>query len=114
MAVIPCTELDYGDGKRYAWLGATSGDTFAPLIGARLSDKTVDVDGNLGGGTLTIEGHNDEGFALKTLKDPEGNLLSFTAPAIATLLTNPFRIVPKLTGGAGAAVNIIINAVAPK
>lgn len=114
MPVIECNEQDFGDGKRFIWTGAVAGDTFAPLRSGRLSDKTVHVAGDLGGGTISLKGRNDPGLTPELLEDPKGDALTFTTAAIRTLLQNPFELIPEWSGATGGNVTIAIVAIAPK
>lgn len=82
------------------WEGfATNGDVGSPFGAPAYSDKTVHVKGNFGtGGTIVVEGSND-GVTYKTLTDPQGNALSFTAEGIELISESPLYIRPRLSAG---------------
>lgn len=70
-------------------------------------DRTVQVSGDFGGGTVVLEGSN-LGSVWNTLHAPDGAELSFTTGAIAAVLENPAQIRPRLIGGSVATVVVSI------
>jgi len=88
------------------WAGILNGDDGAPQSASMLSDKSVQVTGTPGvGGTLVIEGSNDNGVTYHTLNDSRGEttgLLSFTAADLRTILENVQLIRPRCTAGDGS------------
>lgn len=83
------------------WDTLEQGDSGLPLEGPNLSDKTFSLTGTYGGATVTIEGSND-GSTWITLKDPFGDLYSYTAGSkCEIILQNPRYLRPNVTGGDG-------------
>jgi hypothetical protein len=67
------------------------------------NDKSVHITGTLGGGTILIEGSNDN-VNLATLTDPQGNPLSFIAGnKIEAVLEATAYIRPSWSGITGSA-----------
>ncbi len=80
---------------------------------AGLADKTVHVFGEFDGGTLVLQGSNEDGTptAPVTIVDPQGNGHSFTSNAMEVLLENPVQIRPSVSGGGGSTdLTVIICA----
>ena len=77
------------------------------------SDRSVHVLGTIGGATVLIEGSNlisplvdGDWF---TLHDENGDLLSFTSIDIGHAISeNTLHLRPRLTGGAGTDVDVIM------
>ncbi|TFH85260.1 hypothetical protein EQG41_18275 [Billgrantia azerbaijanica] len=98
------TELRDGSVKKvvYATL-TTTNDVGAALPFAEWFDRTVQATGTFGtGGTVVWQGSNDGGTTWATLRDRQGNALSFTAAALEAVdgITELAR--PKVTAGDGA------------
>jgi len=77
------------------------------------SDVSVAVLGTIGGATLLIEGSNVLSPSVDgdwvTLHDENGDLLSFTIINIGHALSeNMLHIRPRLTGGAGTDVDVLM------
>lgn len=64
-------------------------------------DRSVQVLGTFGGGTVTMQGSNDGGTTWATLTDPLGNNLAFTAAGMKQITELPDLIRPLLSGGDG-------------
>lgn len=94
---------------RYTWTLTDADPTGTAIEVADLADKTVQLAGDFGGGTVTIEGSND-GSNWATLTDPQGNALSKVAAAIELIAENPLQVRPKITGSTGA--NLTVSLVA--
>ena len=94
----------------YNWLLLLNGDNGAPLQMSAWQDRTVQITGTFGiAGTIVIEGSND-GVNYKTLRDPGGTALSFTAADLKAILELPKWIRPRVTGGDGTtSLNVYIN-----
>lgn len=90
---------------RTTWTGLLNGDDGAPQSALQLADKSVQVKGTFGaGGTLLIEGSNDDGTTWATLNDSRGETtgaLSFTAADLRTILENCQLIRPRVSAGDG-------------
>lgn len=97
-----------GDVIRASWALAT-GDDGAPIQYPEFADKTVQVIGTFGGGTVLIEGSND-GTNWSTLTDPSGSSLSFSAAGLKQVLECTQYIRPRQSGGAAVAVTVYLVA----
>lgn len=103
------TDPSMGRITQYIW-NLTVDGAEAPVLNPGSPDRTVQVTGTLGGGTLKLEGacqHPPTDWL--PLHDPFGAELAFTSVGIALVLENPIYIRPVLSGSAGA--NIRVNLV---
>ena len=83
------------------WTPLTSTNTDgSPFSRVKWADKTVQITGTFGTGTVVIQGSND-GSNWATLKDPSNTAISTTSAAIRAILENPLYIRPLVTGGDG-------------
>lgn len=96
---------------KVSWTLAAAGDDGAPVDLTDYADRSVQIQGSFGTGTVTIEGSND-GTNFQTLRDPQGATLSFTAAGLKQVLETTQFIRPKLTGG--TAPNVVITMIARK
>lgn len=83
----------------------TDTDVGLPIELTDHSDRSVQVDGAFGGGTVTLEGSND-GTNWFTLRDPQGTALSFTTAALKQVMETTLFTRANLTGGAAVNVNV--------
>lgn len=90
--------LTTADDEGQAWSG-----------GAKLRDKSVQVAGTFGSGTVTLKGSND-GVNYVDLKDPLGNTISFTAAGLKQVLEFCRFYKPVITGSTDAEVTVTIMA----
>ncbi len=128
MAVQVAVSRDYpGDVRTYSWSTMGDADTGTPVAMSEYSDKSVQIGcgasasaGNtFGSATVVIQGtndprgspdHTDHANAVwSTLKDPQGNDISFTASGIKQILENPLWIRPKTSGGTGTDIDVVIT-----
>jgi hypothetical protein len=98
-----------GEGSTYAtsWnlTGASASGDPAVLPGA--ADRAIQAFGNFGGGTVIMEGsNNDADWA--TLHDPTGADLIFSAAGMFALMENPIYIRPRLAGATDADLTILM------
>ncbi|GAA0586678.1 hypothetical protein ACFQH5_20250 [Halomonas salifodinae] len=88
----------------------TTNDVGAELPFAEWFDRTVQATGTFGsGGTVVWEGSNDGGTTWATLKDRQGNALSFTAAGLGAVdgITELAR--PRVTAGDGTTdINVSV------
>lgn len=93
------------------WSGLLNGDTGAPLYASALPDRTIQVKGTFGaGGSLTMEGSNDDGTTYHAVNDSrgEGNALTFTAADMRMASENPEALRPNVTAGDGTTSLVVI------
>lgn len=89
------------------WTPVAGGDICTAVQLPGFADRTVHVKGTFGGATVVLQGSNDN-LTFVTLTDPLNNPVSLTAEGLITILQNPLWIRPAVTGGAGAAVTVIL------
>lgn len=112
MATVAHTVTPLAKGAAlYTWADLANGDTGIDFSNLLLSEKTVQVTGTFGtGGTVALEGSND-GTNYETLKDPQGNSLSFTAAGLEAVQENPRFIRPNVSAGDGTTALTVTLAV---
>jgi hypothetical protein len=101
-----------GNSQLYAnWTAETtagSGSIFRYTPVNSLVAASVQVSGTFGGATVVLQGSND-GTTYATLKDLQGNNLSFTAAGYAEFTSGAAFIKPSISGGAGDSLNIYVS-----
>jgi hypothetical protein len=86
---------------RITWAGLLNGDQGASVDWALYADRSVQVTGTFGtGGTVTIEGSNDD-VNFVPLSDARGNNLAINAAKIEQVEDVSKAIRPNVTGGDG-------------
>jgi hypothetical protein len=86
------------------WTNLTGTDTGVQMSLGDANDKSVQITGALGGGTITIEGSNN-GTDWAVLSDPQGNPLVFTSSGkIEAILEAVAFLRPSFTGVTNASV----------
>jgi hypothetical protein len=88
------------------WPSLASGETGVAFFDvpklAAFSDRSVQISGTLGGGTVTIEGANSvAGTTFNTLNDPALNALTSLGATLKQILECSVQIRPRVTGGDG-------------
>lgn len=73
-----------------------------------LAVASVQVGGTFGGATVTLQGSND-GTTYATLKDLQGNNISFTAAGQAEFSSGCPFIKPNISGGTGDSINATVT-----
>lgn len=100
-----------GNTRRIAtWTGETTAGNssiarYAPLNS--LVCSSVQISGTIGGATIVLQGSND-GTTYATLKDLQGNNLSFTAAGYAEFSSGAAFIKPSISGGTGDSINVTV------
>lgn len=94
-----------------AWAGEnTAGNAsiarYAPLVS--LVTASVQVGGTFGGATVVLQGSND-GVTYATLKDLQGNNISFTSAGYAEFSSGAAFIKPSISGGTGDSINVTVT-----
>lgn len=95
---------------RLIWETLTTAGADGPdfkVEGQRALAGCVQVIGTFGGATITLRGSND-GTNYFTLKDLQGNDISFTATGAAEFSTSAAYISPASSGGSGDDVDVIL------
>lgn len=77
----------------------TTTDDGQPETAPQYPEKSVQLTGTFGGGTVVIQGSNDGGTTWFTLTDPQGNPLSFTAVGGERIQENTQKVRPIATVG---------------
>lgn len=86
------------------WIGLGNDDEGEPLTTADFADKTVEIGGVFGaGGSIALKGSNDPGVGPVgvNLTDPLGVEIDGNTPVLATILQNPLKVWPVVSGGDG-------------
>lgn len=78
-------------------------DTGNPVTLTDGADRSIQVEGTFGGATVTVQGSND-GTNWETLRDPLGNLLTFTAAGLKAILEMTIYTRVISAGGTGTAI----------
>jgi hypothetical protein len=95
--------------KIYSWTLTDGDPTGNALTHTSHADKTIQVYGTFGGGTVTIQGANHPtSQTWATLTDHADTNITFTTAGMKLIAQNPFAIRPILTGGAGVTVTVIV------
>jgi hypothetical protein len=92
------------NAQRVIWSGLTfsSTDDGSSIELHQYSDRSVQVTGTFGtGGSVAIEGSNDDGVTWKVLTDPQGNALNITAAGIEQITEITQKVRPRVTAGDG-------------
>ncbi len=118
MSVIPLvsTELVGSDGQvhgyKIIWPNMTTGDTGQPFANIDLADKSVQVFGTFGGGTLFVEGSNDDQADWAVLNNPQGVPLAYTVPAMLEVTEISQFIRPRAVGVSSVSVAMVARTIA--
>jgi hypothetical protein len=97
---------------RFKWLAIPNGNQGNAVALNVYQDRTVQVNGTFGtGGSVTIQGSNDDGANWVTLTDPLGNALTFTTAGLKAIGGVPNKIRPSVTAGDGTtSINVWLHA----
>lgn len=97
------------------WTNMGIADTGIPIALTDWADRSIQISGTIGAATVTIQGSNDvanfvagnyAGMAWNTLRDPVGNLLTFTVSDIKHVLEMSMYLRPITTGGTGSVITV--------
>lgn len=90
---------------KFVWGPLTSANVDGAPIGKRFADYTdrsVQMTGAFGAGTVHLEGSNDAGTTYAPVTDPQGNAISKTAAAIEQCTEIAGLMRPRASGADGA------------
>lgn len=112
MAVIPAKMVVGEDGTvTVTWPALNAGDSGSLVDLAAYPIKSVQFYGTFGGTTMTFEGSNDPTGAQKFgLKDYSNTVISTTSAGGFSVRENTRFVRPLATGGAAAAVTVVVIA----
>ncbi len=83
-----------------------------PAIMPGKSDKTVHIIGDFGtSGEVTLEGALDPNAVdadFSALRDPQGNLIQVTGPALVAVQENVYLVRPRISAGTGVDVDVYV------
>lgn len=104
MAVRQPSQVLSGSGFRlYKWEGLLNSDTGAPVTIPEFADKSFQAVGTFGaGGTVTIQGSNDEGTTFGSLHRFDATDLTLTDSEPGAPVENTLQVRPNVTAGDGA------------
>ena len=116
MATVAPTVTMVGEHTAiFRWTPITSANADGAPIGKRFadfSDRSVQIEGTFGAGTLHWEGSND-GTLYQPLTDPQGNAISKTAVGIEQV-TEITRLQRPRVSGADGATSLSVTVVAKR
>jgi len=110
MAAISPTIARVGEHEIVVtWTPIAPGDTCEPIKKGLVDfvDRTVQVAGTFGGGTVTVEGSND-GTNYSVLNNVQGTSLSLAAAGVRAVAETPLYTKPVLTGGAASSLTVTL------
>lgn len=91
-----------------AWENLQVGDEGQALAFSQYADKSVQVIGDFGGGSVVMEGSNNNGVTWAALSDPQGNPLSVSVPKLEQILEIAQLIRPRIVGGTATDVSVYL------
>lgn len=110
MATVLATKKVLSEGQLLTWSPLTHANNAGDKRSVPGGSKTVQVTGTFDGATVLIQGSND-GTTFATLKDPNGNAVSFTAAGLKSIQDDVLWIRPSHSGGT-ATESLTISVVA--
>lgn len=90
------------------WLNMTEADTGTAVSIVDFPDRTVQIAGTFGAGTITMQGSND-GTNWSSLHDFQDNVIALSDTSLALIAENPSYIRPIATAGSGMNVVVTIR-----
>lgn len=110
MAVQPASGVWISRGvHQKTWNAHANGDTGAPLNAPLLIERTISVSGTWGvGGSIQIEGNNDNGADWNILQDLQGNPIVLNANGTITFQSGAAYIRTNCTNGDGTTALVPI------
>ena len=111
MATLPVDiqEFNRTQVRRAVWTALATGDDGAPIDWSAYTDRSVQVFGTFGGGTVTLQGSNDAGPTptnWNPLTDLQGNAIAFTAAGLEMIAEGTLWVRPVVTAGAASGITV--------
>jgi len=109
MATVNPVKVDFLAGKwdLYKWEALATGDTVNSL---QIDDLAVELVfhafGTFGGGTLTINGSNDQGTTFSGLTNGAGNVAALAAAGFVSVREQALKFKPEMTAGTADDVDV--------
>lgn len=98
----------FGEATIFTWTPLTETNTDGlPVTDIGSGDRTFQVSGTFGGGTIVLQGSLD-GSNWYTLKDPSSTAISLTSAGLRAVLENCKYIRPLVTAGTGVSLTAIL------
>lgn len=96
--------------RRVAWLAVPNGNTGEAVAMGEYADRSVQVTGTFGtGGSVSLQGSNDDGATWVTLTDPAGSAVTFTGAGLKQVLQSTQKLRCSVTAGDGStALNVYV------
>ena len=107
--VTPVSSSGAG-GLRVTWT-LSAGETGSPFFAPDHAAKEVMVAGTLAGTVVNVLGALDPSFAAslyRTLNDPQGSPLSFSAAGLRGVQESLSAIAPEASGGSGSGLTVTV------
>lgn len=119
--IIPTVSRTIGSGANSVitaqWSNMAGIDIGIPIQLTDWADRSCQIGGTFGGATVTLQGSNDyanfasgnyAGMLWNTLRDPVGNVLTFTSADLKHILEMSMFLRPVITGGTGSAISVFL------
>lgn len=100
----------FGHAVDFFWETVGDDDTGTYFPTAGLADKTVQMSGTWGAGTVVLQGSNDAVTWFTLTNAADGEALSFAADGMAVVLENPLYIRPVSASGSSNDVDVHVLA----
>jgi hypothetical protein len=110
MPTIPVT-ITEGEARTFiaTWPNMASGDVGEPIRYAGAADRTVQVIGEFGGATVSLEGTLEPvPTTWLPLNDAQGQPVEITEPRLEAITELVRHVRPAVTGGTGTNVTILL------
>jgi hypothetical protein len=110
MATIPVTVTE-GEARTFiaTWTNLSTGDVGEPIRYAGAADRTVQVFGDFGGATVTLEGTLEQvPTTWLPLNDAQGNPIEITEARLEAITELVRQVRPVVAGGTGTAVTVMM------
>lgn len=92
-------------GWKAVWANVTENDTCTAVTLASYSDKSIQVEGTFGTGSVACQGSND-GTNFRALTDPGQTTIAITSAGIKQVTEATIKTRPAITAGSGATLAI--------
>ncbi len=104
--VTPKTRFAHGT-VLWTWASVSENDDCERVESPGGSDKSVQVTGTFGGGSVSVQGSLD-GNNYETLKDLDGNDITLSQSGIVTIRENVRYVKPAQPSGTSVSINILL------
>lgn len=103
--ITPISDYTPFAGWKVQWTPVTEADTCASVTLSNYSDRSIQVTGTFGGGSVACQGSND-GTNFAALTDPGQTTIAITTAGIKQVTEASILTRPNVTGGTGQSLTI--------